>query len=90
MNLLYHMQGNKIQANYMLVNHACKINFYKSTKVRVSDDFNVADGLDVDGYNFPSFFDLIQKNIDTRVAFGTPFSLILSKLCVFPFLLIFI
>ncbi|CAH1446828.1 unnamed protein product [Lactuca virosa] len=50
---------------YMLVPHKHKINFYKTTKVRVSTDFVDT----VDPYHFISFPDLLARNFDTRVAF---------------------
>ncbi|CAH1424641.1 unnamed protein product [Lactuca virosa] len=49
----------------MVVDHKHKNNFYKTTKVRVSNDFAVI----VDPYNFVTFQDLIDMNLDTRVAF---------------------
>nr|XP_043616047.1 uncharacterized protein LOC122587960 [Erigeron canadensis] len=51
--------------SYMLVNHPYKINFCKSTKVKISTDFENT----VDPYIFPSFSDMLTKNLDTRVAF---------------------
>ncbi|CAH1421141.1 unnamed protein product [Lactuca virosa] len=54
------------ESEYMLVPHKHKINFYKTTKVRVSTDFVDT----VDPYHFISFPDLLARNFDTRVAFG--------------------
>ena len=54
------------EGDYMLVDHKHKKNFYKTTKVRVSNDFVVM----VYPYNFDTFQDLIARNLDTRVAFG--------------------
>ncbi|CAH1432477.1 unnamed protein product [Lactuca virosa] len=53
------------EGEYMLVPHKHKINFYKTTKVRVSTDFVDT----VDPYHFISFPDLLARNFDTRVAF---------------------
>ncbi|CAH1445070.1 unnamed protein product [Lactuca virosa] len=53
------------ESEYMLVPHKHKINFYKTTKVRVSTDFVDT----VDPYHFISFPDLLARNFDTRVAF---------------------
>ncbi|CAH1422718.1 unnamed protein product [Lactuca virosa] len=53
------------EGEYMLVPHKHKINFYKTTKVRVSTDFVDT----VDSYHFISFPDLLARNFDTRVAF---------------------
>ncbi|XP_023745749.2 uncharacterized protein LOC111893894 [Lactuca sativa] len=53
------------ESEYMLVPHKHKINFYKTTKVRVSNDFVDT----VDPYHFISFLDLVARNFDTRVAF---------------------
>nr|KAJ0202995.1 hypothetical protein LSAT_V11C500233440 [Lactuca sativa] len=53
------------ESEYMLVPHKHKINFYKTTKVRVSNDFVDT----VDPYHFISFPDLLAINFDTRVAF---------------------
>ena len=54
------------ESEYMLVPHKHKINFYKTTKVRVSNDFVDT----VDPYHFISFPDLLAMNFDTHVAFG--------------------
>nr|XP_043639301.1 uncharacterized protein LOC122610372 [Erigeron canadensis] len=51
--------------SYMLVNHPFKLNFYKTTKVKVSDDFAEI----INPYVFPSFGDLLMRNLDMRVAF---------------------
>ncbi|CAH1416351.1 unnamed protein product [Lactuca virosa] len=53
------------EGDYMLVDHKHKNNFYKTTKVRVSNDFDVM----VDLYNFVTFQDLIARNLDNRIAF---------------------
>nr|KAJ0218007.1 hypothetical protein LSAT_V11C300152570 [Lactuca sativa] len=53
------------ESKYMLVPHKHKINFYKTTKVRVSNDFVDT----IDPYHFISFPDLLARNFDTRVAF---------------------
>ncbi|CAH1431184.1 unnamed protein product [Lactuca virosa] len=53
------------EGEYMLVPHKHKINFYRTTKVRVSTDFVDT----VDPYHFISFPDLLARNFDTRVAF---------------------
>ncbi|XP_052627211.1 uncharacterized protein LOC122197556 [Lactuca sativa] len=53
------------ESEYMLVPHKHKINFYKTTKVHVSNDFVNT----VDPYHFISFPDLLARNFDTRVAF---------------------
>ncbi|CAH1440220.1 unnamed protein product [Lactuca virosa] len=55
----------KNEGEYMLVPHKHKINFYRTTKVRVSTDFVDT----VDPYHFISFPDLLARNFDTRVAF---------------------
>ncbi|CAI9281065.1 unnamed protein product [Lactuca saligna] len=53
------------EGDYMLVAHKHKINFYKTTTIRVSIPF-----LDrIDPFNFLSFYDLIAINVDTFVAF---------------------
>nr|KAJ0199027.1 hypothetical protein LSAT_V11C600319000 [Lactuca sativa] len=48
------------EGEYMLVPHKHKINFYKTTKVRVSIDFVDT----VDRYHFISFPDLLARNFD--------------------------
>nr|KAJ0218391.1 hypothetical protein LSAT_V11C300125670 [Lactuca sativa] len=53
------------EEDYMLVDHKQKNNFYKTTKVRISNDFTVM----VDPYNFSTFQYFIARNLDTRVAF---------------------
>nr|KAJ0205901.1 hypothetical protein LSAT_V11C500236140 [Lactuca sativa] len=53
------------ESEYMLVPHKHKINFYKTTKLRVSNDFVDT----VDPYHFISFPDLLAMNFDTHVAF---------------------
>ncbi|CAH1425616.1 unnamed protein product [Lactuca virosa] len=53
------------EGDYMVIDHKHKNNFYKTTKVRVSNDFAIM----VDPYNFVTFQDLIARNLDTRVAF---------------------
>nr|KAJ0194157.1 hypothetical protein LSAT_V11C800452350 [Lactuca sativa] len=51
------------ESEYMLVPHKHKINFYKTTKVRVSSDFVDT----VDPYHFISFPDSLARNFDIRV-----------------------
>ncbi|CAI9296921.1 unnamed protein product [Lactuca saligna] len=53
------------ESEYMLVPQKHKINFYKTTKVRVSNDFVDT----IDPYHFISFPDLLARNFDTRVVF---------------------
>nr|KAJ0221995.1 hypothetical protein LSAT_V11C200094910 [Lactuca sativa] len=53
------------ESEYMLVPHKHKINFYKTTKLRVSTDFVDT----VDPYHFIFFPYLLARNFDTRVAF---------------------
>ncbi|CAH1426927.1 unnamed protein product [Lactuca virosa] len=53
------------EGDYMLVAHKHKINFKKTTTIRVSTPF-----IDrIDPFNFVSFDDLTARNFDTRVAF---------------------
>nr|KAJ0191748.1 hypothetical protein LSAT_V11C800415260 [Lactuca sativa] len=47
----------RIEGDYMLVDHKHKNNFYKTTKIHVSNDFLITD--------------LIARNLDTRVEFNT-------------------
>lgn len=70
--VISHFAVGSNSGSYILVNHPCKLNFYKSTKVKISTDF--ADS--VDPYIFPSFNDLLMKNLDMRVAFGTLFMIL--------------
>ncbi|CAH1429009.1 unnamed protein product [Lactuca virosa] len=56
------------EGDYMLVGHKHKINFYKTTTVRVSAPFVDR----TDPFNFVTFHDLTARNFDTRVAFGQP------------------
>nr|KAJ0219749.1 hypothetical protein LSAT_V11C200064150 [Lactuca sativa] len=57
------------EGDYMLLPQKHKINFYKTTKVRVSIDFvNM-----VNPYDFVAFPDLLVRNFDTCVAFGMLF-----------------
>ncbi|CAI9280995.1 unnamed protein product [Lactuca saligna] len=53
------------ESEYMLVPHKHKINFNKTTKVRVSTDFVDT----IDPYHFISFPDLLARIFNTRVAF---------------------
>ncbi|CAH1441505.1 unnamed protein product [Lactuca virosa] len=53
------------EGDYMLVAHKHKINFYKTTTIRVSTPFVDR----IDPFNFVSFHDLTARNFDTRVAF---------------------
>nr|KAJ0209174.1 hypothetical protein LSAT_V11C400220270 [Lactuca sativa] len=63
------------EGDYMLVDHKHKKNFYKTTKVRVSNDFIVM----VDPYNFDTFQDLIARNLDTRVVSTKPIKVIIEN-----------
>nr|KAJ0217562.1 hypothetical protein LSAT_V11C300149160 [Lactuca sativa] len=53
------------EGDYMLVDHKHKKNFYKTTKVRVSNDFVV--------------MDLIARNLDTRVVSTNPIKVIIEN-----------
>ncbi|XP_023747872.1 uncharacterized protein LOC111896084 [Lactuca sativa] len=53
------------EGDYMLVDHRHKINYYKTTIVRVSAPFVDR----IDPFNFVTFHDLTAINFDTRVAF---------------------
>ncbi|CAH1453980.1 unnamed protein product [Lactuca virosa] len=53
------------EGDYMLVAHRHKINFYKTTTIRVSTPFVDR----IDPFNFVRFHDLTARNFDTRVAF---------------------
>ncbi|CAH1439858.1 unnamed protein product [Lactuca virosa] len=53
------------EGDYMFVAHKHKINFYKTTTIRVSTP-----SVDmIDPFNFVSFYDLTARNFDTRIAF---------------------
>nr|KAJ0188248.1 hypothetical protein LSAT_V11C900459070 [Lactuca sativa] len=55
------------EGDYMLVDHKHKNNFYKTTKVHISNDFAIM----VNPYNFVTFQDLIAMNLNTHVVVST-------------------